>query len=63
MEMTHGDAMITLRTSTSSREDKLRALKVIFENEFETDYKCFKKIHMWELVRFLYCEVTKHEKL
>lgn len=56
MGMTHGDAITILRTS-SSREEKLKALEVIFENELEYDYNCLTKPHLWALVRFMYKEI------
>ena len=55
--MTHGDALLILRTKTSSRKDKLEALKVIFENELKYDYNCLTKPQLWALVKFMYKEM------
>ena len=59
MEMTHGDAIVILRTETSEVEDKLEALKVIFDNELKYDYNCLTKPQLWRLVRFLYREFER----
>ena len=55
--MTHGDAIIILRSATSSEIEKLKALKVIFENELKYDYNCLTKPQLWALVKFMYKEM------
>ena len=55
--MTHGDAIIILRSATSSEREKLKALKVIFENELKYDYNCLTKPQLWALVKFMYKEM------
>lgn len=61
MGMTHGDAVVILRTPTTTKEEKLKALKFIFESKFEYDYNCLTKPYLWELVRFMYLEMSKEE--
>ena len=54
--MTHGDAIIILKNRASTRQQKLEAMEVIFNDEMKWDYNRLKRFDLWELTKFIYKE-------
>ena len=58
MEMSHGDAIMILKKRRSSKTQKLLALDYLLNNEMVHDMDCIPKPVMWDLVKFLFKELT-----
>ena len=60
LNMTHGDAMVTIGDKGTTIAAKLEALDVLVTDEHEFDYKCMRQQVMWDMLKIVYKELKKY---